>query len=114
MADFIDTLVARVKERRLIASADTQYDDEIEVVILEAQRYISDRLLQFMEIDWEGYAEEDLLTDICCDIATGIFIRRQMPTDMEGATWWGQGIKKLESYIRATFYRGRIIPCWSP
>jgi len=105
MTDYDYGTVDGVKERVLEPIANDQYDDEIESALKEASEYINMRLSPYeKELPLTEY--DPILDRIAEDIGSGVFKRRQTPLAMEGATWWGQGIAKLDAFILATYKRG--------
>jgi len=93
-----------VKDRLLIALEDDQYNSAIEAALVEASAYIDVRLGPYEE---ELPLEEppDMINVIAADLASGIFKRRHMPQDMD-LGWWGQGLRKLDDYIKNTYHKG--------
>lgn len=49
-----------------------------------------------------------VLSEICADIATGIYKRRFMPTDMDQG-WWNLGLKKLQQFIAKVFTKPHFV-----
>lgn len=45
--------------------------------------------------------------EIAADLGAGLFKRRQMPQDLDSG-WFGQGLKKLEEFIKSNFFKGTI------
>jgi hypothetical protein len=95
-----------IKDRLLIASTDTSYDEECTLALEEASRYVDMELGPYAET--LPVSGNTFILDIVGDIAAGLFKRRKMPQDMEQG-WWGQGLKKLEMYIKVTYFKGSVL-----
>lgn len=93
-----------VKGRLLIAAEDVQYDKSIEEALTEASAYIDLRLGPYEET-LPLTEVPDMINEIAADLASGIFKRRHMPQAMD-VGWWGQGLRKLDDYIKNTYHKG--------
>jgi len=114
-----------MKDRLLITLSDTQYDDALNTANNEASAIVDTFLSPYVPfVDGAGNNQEALplnsadvqIQIITADIAVSVFKRRMMPEDitikgqmitpdnqheMEARGWFGQGIQKLETYIRS-------------
>ena len=115
---------AVVKDRLLIASADTSYDTALDQAIAEASRMIDIFLKPYTSIpipDAGGVTTADAqIQQITGDFSASIFKRRMVPnevtlrgsmlpnamdivSEMDASGWFAIGIRKLELYIKS-FY----------
>ena len=103
-----------VKDRLLIATDDTSYNDSLAMAICEASRLVDTFLRAYTTVP---LAENDVTSEISmitADFAASIFKRRMMPEDvtlrgalqpdqlnqMDATGWFALGIRKLEQYIK--------------
>jgi hypothetical protein len=106
-----------VKDRLLIATDDTSYNDSLTTAICEASRLVDTFLRAYTTVP---LAENDVTSEISmitADFAASIFKRRMMPEDVtlrgalqpdqlnqiDATGWFALGIRKLEQYIKSKY-----------
>jgi hypothetical protein len=106
-----------VKDRLLIATDDTSYNDSLSVAICEASRLVDIFLKPYTTVP---LAENDVTSEISiitADFAASIFKRRMLPdevkiqgslqpdqmNEMNAQGWFAQGIRKIEQYIKSYY-----------
>jgi len=110
-----------VKDRLLIIN-DTSYDGAINTAMNEASVVVDAFLVAYTTVPLNS--TPSLIAIATADIAASIFKRRMMPEDVEfkgqlapdtgeseiiARGWFGQGIQKLEQYIRSVYVIGTAI-----
>ena len=110
-----------VKDRMLIALNDTNYNTALNAAMNEASVVVDMFLVAYTTIPLNPVP--DAIAIATADIAASIFKRRMMPEDVEikgnltpdnegelvARGWFGQGIQKLEQYIRSVYVIGTAI-----
>jgi len=105
-----------VKDRMLIATADTSYDTALDTAITEASRLVDIFLKPYTTVPLTS-PYPDQISAITADFSASIFRRRMMPDDvkvrgtlrpdqmgeMDAVGWFAQGIKKIEEYIKSYY-----------
>ena len=93
-----------IKERLLIAVGDSSYNTAAQAAFDEGVDYAVNAIRRYdPNFDETGLLSIQILLEIATDLGAGIFKRRHMPEAMD-VGWWGQGIKKLESWIQSTYF----------
>jgi hypothetical protein len=112
-----------IKDRMLIPLDDDQFDDALNAAGLEASRVIDMFLGAYTTVPLTDNTVPREVAIISADIAASIFKRRMMPEDVElhgsltpdnsdeivARGWFGQGIQKLEQYIRSHYVIGTAV-----
>ena len=114
------TTLEKVKDRILIARDDTTFDVEIPVAIVEAERIIDEKIRPYKSVAGTTESKEpfvfatlpltaaiipNIISEICADLAAGLFKRRMKPEQFDQG-WLNQGLTKLDAFVKANWFKG--------
>jgi hypothetical protein len=118
-SDYAD--INDVKDRMLILTTDTSYDDSINLAITEASRLVDVFLKPYTTVPLTTY--DDNISALTADFAASIFKRRTTPqetkirgtlqpdmlNDIDGTGWFALGLRKIEQYIKSYYILSEVV-----